>query len=193
MIDPRTPVLVGAGQVMQRLDDPSQAREPIDLLEDAARAAGADARSTRSVLGMLDTIAVVDMVSWKYPDPGALLGRRLGVEPRTTITTTLGGNSPQLLVNELAATVARGDARAVLIGGAECVYTRWRARREPKTWLDWTRADDPPCPNVIGDPRPGTNDYEMAHTASRPRTSTPCSRRRSAPRTDVTWMTTSSS
>ncbi len=168
MIDPRTPVLVGAGQVMQRLDDPSQAREPIDLLEDAARAAGADARSTRSVVGMLDTIAVVDMVSWKYPDPGALLGRRLGVEPRTTITTTLGGNSPQLLVNELAATVARGDARAVLIGGAECVYTRWRARREPKTWLDWTRADDPPCPNVIGDPRPGTNDYEMAHTALAP-------------------------
>jgi acetyl-CoA C-acetyltransferase len=168
VIDPRTPVLVGAGQVMQRLDDPSQAREPIEMLADAARAADADASSIRSVLGMLDTIAVVDMVSWKYPDPGALLGRRLGVEPRTTITTTLGGNSPQLLVNELAATVGRGEARAALIGGAECVYTRWRARREPKTWLDWTRADDPPCPNVVGDPRPGTNDYEMAHSALAP-------------------------
>jgi acetyl-CoA C-acetyltransferase len=168
VIDPRTPVLVGAGQVMQRLDDSSQAREPIDLLADAARAADADTGSNRSVLGTLDTIAVVDMVSWKYPDPGALLGRRLGVEPRTTMTTTLGGNSPQLLVNELAATVGRGEARAVLIGGAECVYTRWRARREPKTWLDWTRADDPPCPKVIGDPRPGTNDYEMAHSALAP-------------------------
>ncbi|HYV59497.1 MAG TPA: hypothetical protein VFA62_05450, partial [Acidimicrobiia bacterium] len=39
---------------------------------------------------------------------------------------------------------------------------------EPKTWLDWTQADDPPCANVVGDPRAGTNDYEMAHTAVAP-------------------------
>jgi acetyl-CoA C-acetyltransferase len=168
MVDPRTPVLVGAGQALQRPDDPVQAREPIDLLADAARAADADAGAPRSVLAALDTVAVVDIVSWKYPDPGALLGRRLGIEPRTTVTTTVGGNSPQLLVNELASEIARGDARAVLIGGAECVYTRWRARREPKTWLDWTQADDAPCARVLGDPRPGTNDYEMAHTAVAP-------------------------
>jgi acetyl-CoA C-acetyltransferase len=168
LVDPRTPVVVGVGQVSERPDDPGRAREPIELLADAARAADADAGATRSVLASLDTVAVVDIVSWKYPDPGALLGRRLGVEPRSTVTTTLGGNSPQLLVNELAADVARGDARAVLIGGTECVYTRWRARREPKTWLDWTQADDPPCARVVGDPRPGTNDYEMAHTAIAP-------------------------
>lgn len=168
MLDPRTPVIVGTGQVSQRLDDPTKAHEPIDLLADAARAADADAGAARSVLAALDTIAVVDMVSWKYPDPGALLGRRLGVEPRTTITTTVGGNSPQLLVNDVATTIANGDVRAVLVGGAEAVHTRWRARREPKTWLDWTHADDPPCAHVLGDPRPGTNDYEMAHTAVAP-------------------------
>src|SRR5215218_6468794 len=167
-MEPRTPVVVGAGQATQRPDEPAQAPEPIHLLADAARAADADSGAARSVLAAIDTVAVVDIVSWKYPDPGALLGRRLGIEPRTTVTTTVGGNSPQLLVNELAAEIARGDARAVLVGGAECVYTRWRARREPKTWLDWTRADDPPCPNVVGDPRPGTNDYEMAHSALAP-------------------------
>jgi acetyl-CoA C-acetyltransferase len=168
MVDSRTPVIVGAGQVSQRVEDPTRAREPIDLLADAARAAETDAGATRSVLAALDTIAVVDIVSWKYPDPGALLGRRLAVEPRTTITTTVGGNSPQLLVNALGASIGRGDTRAALIGGAECVYTRWRARREPKAWLDWTQADDPPCAHVLGDPRPGTNDYEMAHTALAP-------------------------
>ena len=161
-------MLVGAGQATQRPEDPAQAREPIDLLADASRAADADAGAARSVLAAVDTIAVVDIVSWKYPDPGALLGRRLDVEPRTTMTTTVGGNSPQLLVNELAPAVARGDVRAALVGGAECVYTRWRARREPKIWLDWTQAHDPPCANVIGDPRPGTSDYEMAHTAVAP-------------------------
>src|SRR5262245_62373557 len=110
MTDSRTPVLVGAGQAIQRADDPASAREPIDLLADAARAADADAGSARSMLAAIDTVAVVDIVSWKYPDPGALLGRRLGVEPRTTMTTTLGGNSPQLLVNELAVMVGRGEA-----------------------------------------------------------------------------------
>jgi acetyl-CoA C-acetyltransferase len=168
VIDSRTPVVVGAGQATQRPEDPAQAREPIDLLADAARAADTDTGAARSVLAALDTIAVVDIVSWKYPDPGALLGRRLDVDPRTTMTTTVGGNSPQLLVNELAPAVARGDVRAALVGGAECVHTRWRARREPKIWLDWTQAVDPPCANVIGDPRPGTNDYEMAHTAVAP-------------------------
>jgi len=161
-------VLVGVGQAIQRPQEPTRAREPIDLLADAARAADADAGTARSVLARIDTIAVVDIVSWKYPDPGALLGRRLGVEPRTTMTTTVGGNSPQLLVNELAGTIAGGDVRAALIGGAECVYTRWRARREPKVWLNWTQADDPPCANIVGDPRAGTNDYEMAHTAVAP-------------------------
>jgi acetyl-CoA C-acetyltransferase len=166
--DSNTPVLVGVGQASQRHDDASAALEPIDLLAEAARAAESDAAATRSVLASADTIAVVELVSWRYPDPGALLGRRLGVEPRTTVTTTVGGNSPQLLVSELAASVARGETRVALVGGAECVYTRWRARREPKAWLEWTQADDPPCPNVIGDPRAGTNDYEMAHSAAAP-------------------------
>jgi len=168
VIDPRTPVIVGVGQRSQRVADPSQALEPVDLLAEAARAAAEDAGAP-GLAAAADTIAVVDIVSWKYPDAGALLARRLGREaPVRTVTTTVGGNSPQLLVNELAPEIARGDTDIVLIGGAECVYTRWRSRREPKVWLDWTAADDSPCPRVVGDPRAGTNDYEMAHTAVAP-------------------------
>src|SRR5436305_1085662 len=118
-MDPRTPVIVGAGQASQRPDAPAPAREPIALLVDAAHAADADAGAVRSVLAALDTVAVVDIVSWTYPDPGALLGRRLGVEPRSTMTTTVGGNSPQLLVNELSSEIAQGHARAVPIDVAQ--------------------------------------------------------------------------
>jgi acetyl-CoA C-acetyltransferase len=170
VVDPRTPVLVGAGQAQQRAVEPLEAREPIDLLAAAAGTAEADTGATRSVLQAVDTVATVEIVSWPYPDPGALLARRLGIEPRTTMTSTVGGNSPQLLLNELAASIAAGDRRVVLLGGAECVHTRWRARREPKIWLPWTQADDPPCSVVIGDPRPGTNDDEMAHAAVAPTT-----------------------
>lgn len=168
-IDPRTPVLVGVGQTQQRVDDPVAALEPIDLLAEATLAADGDARATGSMLGRVDTVAVVDMLSWKYPDPGALLARRVGATPRTTISTTVGGNTPQMLVNRLAAAVARGEHDVVLLGGAECVHTRWRARRsEPKAWLRWTEPDDPPAAVVWGDDRPGSSPYEMAHLALAP-------------------------
>ncbi len=167
MPSPRTAVIVGVGQAEQHVEDPSTAREPIDLLADAVRAAAVDSGS--SVLARVDTVAVVSIVSWPYPDPGALLARRLGLPaPRRTMTTTVGGNSPQLLVNTLVPAIERGEADVVLIGGAECVHTRWRARREPKTRLVWTKADDPPCAHVIGDDRAGSSEYELAHGAAAP-------------------------
>ena len=166
MPDPRTPVIVGVGQAQQRTDDPADALEPVDLLAEAARRAEADAET--SLLSRLDAIAVTDILSWRYPDPGALLGRRLGATPRTTIMSTVGGNSPQMLVTECSRAISEGQQDIALVGGVECMYTRWRARREPKTWLEWTQADDPPCSEVWGNSAPGSNDYEMAHLAAAP-------------------------
>ncbi len=128
-IDPRSPVVVGVGQTSQRV--PAEAaKPPIELLEDAARKAEADAGA--ALLAQTDIVAVVMIVSWPYPDPGALLARRLGITPRTTAVSTVGGNSPQLLVDEFAERIQRGECDVVLIGGAESMYTRWRARREPR-------------------------------------------------------------
>ena len=171
MIDPRTPVLVGVGQADQRVEDPTSALEPIALLADVVDTAAEDAGVGHAVIDALDTVAIVQMVSWHYPDPGALLARRLGSDGvRRTIVSTTGGNSPQMLLNVLAAEVAAGRSDVVLLGGAECVHTRWRARREPKAWLDWTVDDAPACPEVIGDDRPGSSDYELAHLANAPTT-----------------------
>ena len=165
-IDPRTPVIVGVGQITQRLVDPGAGLEPVDLLAAAARTAIADTVSDRL---HIDTIAVPEIISWRYPDPGALLARRLGIEVRSTIHTTTGGNSPQMLVNRLAADIQSGQRSVVLLGGVECMYSRRRARRiDPKAWLDWTKADDLVCPTVWGDDRPGTSQYEMAHRVLAP-------------------------
>ena len=126
MTDPRTPVIVGVGQTQQRLDDPADALEPIDLLAAAARDAADDAASSHALLERADTVAVVQIVSWPYPDPGALLARRLDAHAvRRTITTTTGGNSPQLLVNELAAAIASGSAPIIVLISevCQCVHT----------------------------------------------------------------------
>ncbi len=166
-VDARTPVIVGVGQAEQRPDDPAAGLEPIDLLAQAARTALDDAAAVRRLA--VDTVGVVQIISWPYPDPGALLGRRLALTGvRSTVVTTVGGNSPQLLLTELADTIARGEADVVLLGGAECMHSRWAARREPKVHLPWTVAADPPCARVLGDDRPGSSEYELVHRADVP-------------------------
>ncbi len=167
MIDPRLPVVVGVGQVEQRTDA-AHAREPLALFADAVCAADADTGRPGSLTSRADTVAAVQIVSWNYADPGARVAKVLGIEPRHTIVSTVGGNSPQLLVNELAARIQRGDADVVVIGGAEAMHARWRARREPRVHLEWPVDDAPPAAEVIGDPRPGTTDYEQAHGALAP-------------------------
>lgn len=168
MIDPRTPVIVGVGQASQRPDDPSDAVEPADLLARAVEAAAADAGARTSLVARADVVAVADILSWRYPDPAAALARRVGAEPALTALSTVGGNSPQMLVNRLAAAIARGDADVAVIGGVECMYSRLRARSGERRWLEWSKPDDEPCPEVWGDDRPGSNGYEMAHGIAAP-------------------------
>lgn len=167
-IDPRTPVLVAVGQAEQRPDDPRDGLEPIDLL--AAAVAAAD-RDAPGLARRADTVAVVEFMSARYPDPARALARRIDAEPRRTVHTTVGGNTPQSLVNHFGRAILDGEADVVVIGGVESVYSRSRARRlDPPVDLEWGRrdAEDPACPEVLGDGRPGTSDYENAHHAIAP-------------------------
>ena len=53
--DVRTPVLVGAAAVVERVEDPREAAEPLDLMEQALRGAEVDAGTT-SLLRDMDSI-----------------------------------------------------------------------------------------------------------------------------------------
>src|SRR6195256_1624967 len=101
----------------------------------ASRRAADDAGGR--LLSRLDSIRVVSALSWRYVNPGLAIGERLGVTPRQTVLTSTGGNSPQLLVNETALAIQRGDVDVALLTGAEAMATRQRARRRhDKLWLD---------------------------------------------------------
>ncbi|MCV7279065.1 acetyl-CoA acetyltransferase [Mycolicibacterium flavescens] len=133
-MDPRTPVLVGYGQVNQRDENP--AVEPVDLMVAAARAA-ADPR----VLETVDSVRVVNLLSWRYRDPGLLLAQRIRADNAATRYTGIGGNTPQSLVNEACLDIQGGRADAVLIAGAETWRTRNRLRRNGVK-PDWSRQDE---------------------------------------------------
>ena len=123
MPDPRSPVVVGVGQVAQRVAA-TDARAPIDLLADACRLADADAHATQSLLDRVDVIGIAAIGSWPYPDPGALLARTLGIAPRATLLSTVGGNSPQLLVER-----ARGRASSATSSTSRSSAARKRCTR----------------------------------------------------------------
>jgi acetyl-CoA C-acetyltransferase len=146
-LDPQTPVLVGAGQVSQRQVDPET--EPVALMADAAREA-ADPR----VLAAVDSIRVVNLLSWRYRDPGLLLGALTGAPDAATVYTGIGGNTPQSLVNRSCLDIQQGRARVVLLAGGETWRTRMRLRAEGIR-PQWTRQDDSvPVPPGAGDDVP---------------------------------------
>ena len=144
-LDPRTPVLIGAGQVNQRTVEPDT--EPVDLMARAAREA-ADPR----VLAALDSIRVVNLLSWRYRDPGLLLGQRIGAPGAATQYTGIGGNTPQSLINQTCRDIQQGRADVVLLAGGETWRTRMRLRARGVR-PDWTRQDDsvPVPPGAGGD------------------------------------------
>ncbi len=164
-IDPRTPVIVGTGQLNQRCA-PLDARSPVELCADAARLAGNEAGA--DLLARTDTVAAVGIVSWPYADPAAVVARELALPNVTTVLSATGGNSPQLLINEMGRRIAARDADIVVIGGGESMHARWRARKEPRVELSWPTYDDPPCTDRSGVDTPGTNEWEIAHQMLEP-------------------------
>lgn len=160
-IDPRTPVLIGYGQVNQHQEDP--AVEPVDLMAAAAREA-ADAR----VLEAVDAIRVVNLLSWRYRDPGLLLAQRIRADKAVTRYTGIGGNVPQTLVNLACLDIQQGSAEVILIAGAETWRTRTKVRaagRRP----DWTRQDESvPVPPGADESVPMAGPSDMRINLDRP-------------------------
>ncbi|WP_067680065.1 acetyl-CoA acetyltransferase [Nocardia miyunensis] len=144
-LDPRTPILVGGGQINER----DGAREPAALIADAATRAAAEAGSTR-LLELVDSVRIVGLLSWRYRDPGALVGAWIGATPRHTGYTGSGGSTPQVLVNQAAEDIAAGRCDVVLIGGAESWRTRM-ALRAKGLRPHWTEQDEsvPAAPMLV--------------------------------------------
>ena len=119
MLDPRTPVLVGAGQVVVRDGDPPS---PAELMAAAARAAADDAGAP-GLLDRAQVVAVVDAMS----QPGAL--PVIGGPDAVLVRSGIGGNGPQALVGTLSERIARGELDVAVITGAEAMTAFSRAVR----------------------------------------------------------------
>jgi len=166
-LDPRTPVIIGVGQHLQRTDRGEPALEPVDLMHLAVEAAGVDAGAAGAAT-RAEVVAVVPVISWGYRDPGRLLAERLGATTAATWYPAMGGNTPQLLITKLSAAIAAGDVDLGVVVGAEAYRSRVAAKRAGEQ-LDWTKqADDVVADWTEGDPFVLGHPAELAHGIAMP-------------------------
>src|SRR6516225_6433418 len=140
----RIPVIVGIGEIVDRPKEITEGLEPLDLLEQALRRAEADAGAR--LLGEVQSLDVVNFLSWRYRDPEKLLAQRLGISPSHCYYGPVGGESPIRYLHEAAQRIARGECAVAAVCGAEAQSSATKAQRAGID-LPWTPfAHDVPEP-----------------------------------------------
>src|SRR5262245_37723924 len=99
------------------------------MMVDVVRAAAADAGPGDALTGRPSALRVLRVTEWHYEHAAALLASRLGITPADCAVSGLGGNSPQLLLTELAEQIQRGDRDVAVLCGAEAAHTVALAQR----------------------------------------------------------------
>ncbi len=150
-----TPVLIGAGQFMEKGVPPERAQPPMGMAAEAAKAALRDTGLGASLAPHIDAVAVVrtfhdssNRPRFRYPfgraaNPPRAVARRIGADPRNAIYGNVGGETPQKLVNEMCERIAAGECETVLLAGGEAIHTSKTAFRRGIA-LDWNEPDDAP-------------------------------------------------
>src|SRR6184192_4054650 len=140
----RIPVIVGVGEIVDRPADLKSGLEPLALLEQALKRAEAD--SGGKLLGEIQSLDIVNFLSWRYRDPEVALSDRLGIRPKHAYYGPVGGESPIRYLHEAAQRIARGECSVAAVCGAEAQSTATKAERAGVE-LPWTPfAHDVPEP-----------------------------------------------
>ncbi|MCP1471480.1 acetyl-CoA C-acetyltransferase [Sphingobium sp. OAS761] len=114
-IDPRTPVIVGIGQVSGATEG---CREPIDLMEVAVERAAEDC-GRPALLDRVDLSAATRSGTVRYANAAHMIAQRIGRPDARMLQSDFGGHMTQLLVGEVCRRIAAGDADVAVLAGGE--------------------------------------------------------------------------
>ena len=177
MVQPNTPILIGAGLTVNKNKDIAHAKTPLDLLVDAARAALADTGQEAEMRAAIDAVAGLRFITASpeargmpgghYPNPGLSVARQLGLSPDRSFYAPTGGNTPQFMINDLATRIHSGEIKTALLVGGEGLGTLMRAAASGVDVSGWN--DDPEGPRTdYGVDKAGVSALESAHGMSFP-------------------------
>mgnify|MGYP001349731938 CR=1 FL=1 len=166
-----TPILVGSGLTVQKQPDPAKAKSPVELLAEAAQLALGDTGCS-STAKTVDTVASIRFIADSpeardfpfgiYLNPAYTVSELLGLTPLKFMLAATGGNSPQMMINELAERIASGRVGTALLVGGEGFASVSRALAQG---LDMSHWNDRPAAEaeIIGVEKPGVMPIEHKH------------------------------
>jgi acetyl-CoA C-acetyltransferase len=155
IVAPRTPVLVGAGEITHRDNDDI---DPIVLAVEASCRAFDDT-GAGEVNRRIDTVATPGILLIRRDHPATRIADALGLDARRRISCPVGGNTPQYLVEVLGHDIRSGSIDAALVVGAESGASARRQRSGQSL------PEPPPVERPdesLGDARPGLSPAEHA-------------------------------
>lgn len=158
MANPKSPVLVGVAQIEQRITDPLEGMEPIDMMVQAARAAAEDAGNP-ALLADVESVRVIRGV-WRYKQPAAYVAEKIGAPSAETVGTPFGGNMVQTTVNHSAQEILAGKKSLIVITGAENGNSQAKARKAGVE-LPVTETNGP-YTRMIGEDKSMSSEPELA-------------------------------
>ena len=112
---PRRPAIAGAAQFVQRIEDPRDSLDPLGMMERALRDAAEDAGAPK-LLEAIDSI-LIPRGTWKYGNPGAMLGERVGAGSVETGLGIISGHIVQVLMDWACTEIAAGRRDVIAIVG----------------------------------------------------------------------------
>ena len=149
-VDPNTPVLLGAGQATEHLDDQFVGLTPQQLGARACQAALADTGAQETLATLVDRLACVRLFVDSVPEamasviapfgrstsPPLSIIQQLGLPNASAIYSRSCGDEPQRLVFELGNAIRDGEIRAAVICGTEAIATSRHLQRMGQT-VSW--------------------------------------------------------
>lgn len=153
-ISDTTPVLVAAGQVVDRLGENWRRLSPADLAAEAVRSALATT-GIDGLAAQVDQLMVMRTFVDSVPDRikpllapfgssdqfARSVANRSGMQGAKAIYATAGGQSPQQYVATACSEIAHGRAEIIVLCGAEAIATM-RAHQRAGESLDWSESPE---------------------------------------------------
>lgn len=131
----RIPVIVGVGEITDKPATPAEGLEPLALMQEALRRAEDDAGA--KLVQQIDSVDIINLVSWRYADPAQQLADRLGIKPKRAVYGPVGGEGPMRYLHEAALRIQRGESVVGAVCGAESQSSVNKAQKDGIK-LPWT-------------------------------------------------------
>lgn len=147
-ISDRTPVIVGVGQAVERIEAPDYVGlSAADLAARAAEAALHDSGAASAARGQVRVVGAVRTFEdsgaapspFGKPDKFPLaIARRLGIAPARAVLEKVGGQSPVTILAEMGDRILAGETEAALVFGAEAISSTRHlvAKGEQRDWAE---------------------------------------------------------